>query len=234
MASWAPSNHEGGILDLAVRGRLTTQDPSDEPASELLKRIQAEKARGVRASGKRAESFVEESEPPFAVPTGWLWLGFGSIHDLVRGVTYTKSDVAESQGPGYLPILRANNIGASLNFENPVYVRSSRVGPDQMLRRGDYLIALSRGSKNLVGKAVFVAENYPGGFGGFCGVIRLVSPALEPYVGVFLASRLYRDAIAAGSRGIGINNLKREILNNIPFPSPPSANKSALWPEWMS
>ena len=33
------------ILELAVRGRLVQQDPNDEPVSELLKRIQAEKAR---------------------------------------------------------------------------------------------------------------------------------------------------------------------------------------------
>ena len=31
------------ILDLAMRGKLTPQDPNDEPASELLKRIKAEK-----------------------------------------------------------------------------------------------------------------------------------------------------------------------------------------------
>ena len=37
------------ILDLAVRGKLVPQDPNDEPASELLKRIVAEKARLVTA-----------------------------------------------------------------------------------------------------------------------------------------------------------------------------------------
>ena len=42
------------ILDLAVRGKLVEQDPNDEPASELLKRIQAEKERLVRMAKQKA------------------------------------------------------------------------------------------------------------------------------------------------------------------------------------
>ena len=41
------------ILDLAVRGKLVPQDPNDEPASELLKRIATEKARLVKAGNIR-------------------------------------------------------------------------------------------------------------------------------------------------------------------------------------
>lgn len=50
------------ILDLAVRGKLVEQDPSDEPASELLKRIQAEKARLVKAGKIRRPRALEASE----------------------------------------------------------------------------------------------------------------------------------------------------------------------------
>jgi type I restriction enzyme S subunit len=157
-----------------------------------------------------------------------MWLRFGSIHALIRGVTYSKSDVSETPTPDHLPILRANNIGATLTFEDPVFVRKERISPGQMLRQGDYLIALSSGSKNLVGKAAYVESDYAGGFGGFCGVIRVPSKALEPFVGVFLSSRLYRDAISAGSRGIGINNLKRETLSSVPFPLPPLAEQHRI------
>ena len=48
------------ILDLAVRGKLVSQDPNDEPASELLKRIKAEKARLVKAGKVRKPKPIPE------------------------------------------------------------------------------------------------------------------------------------------------------------------------------
>ncbi len=63
------------ILDLAVRGKLVSQDPNDEPASELLKRIAAEKARLVKAGDLKKQKNggpFEEVEPPFDLPRGWL------------------------------------------------------------------------------------------------------------------------------------------------------------------
>jgi type I restriction enzyme S subunit len=143
------------------------------------------------------------------------------IHDLVRGVSYSGSDASKTPAKGHLPLLRANNIGTTLNFENLVFVTTERVGTEQRLRRGDYLLALSSGSKNLVGKAAYVPDDYEAAFGAFCGVVRVMSPDLVPYVGLFLASSLYREAIAASSRGIGINNLKREAMNSLAFPLPP-------------
>ena len=47
------------ILDLAVRGKLVEQDPNDEPASELLKRIQAEKGRLEKEGKIKREKPVE-------------------------------------------------------------------------------------------------------------------------------------------------------------------------------
>ena len=97
-----------------------------------------------------------------------------------------------------------------------------------MLRRGDYLIALSSGSKNLVGKAAHVDRDYEAAFRGFCGVIRLCSEDIEPFVAIYLASSLYRDAISRGGRGIGINNLQTRTLKGIPFPLPPLAEQPRI------
>jgi type I restriction enzyme S subunit len=62
------------ILDLAVRGKLVPQDASDEPASELLKRIAREKARLVKAGEIRKPKVLPDvEEPPFDLPQNWRW-----------------------------------------------------------------------------------------------------------------------------------------------------------------
>ncbi|MFN7332902.1 MAG: restriction endonuclease subunit S, partial [bacterium] len=62
------------ILDLAVRGKLVPQDPNDEPASELLKRIAKEKARlGIR----NQKVPLKTDEVPFELPVGWSWSRIG-------------------------------------------------------------------------------------------------------------------------------------------------------------
>ena len=69
------------ILDLAVRGKLVPQDPNDEPASELLKRIAAEKTRLVKAGEIKNQSdlpLVATCETPFSIPDTWKWTRIGS------------------------------------------------------------------------------------------------------------------------------------------------------------
>ena len=70
------------ILDLAIRGKLVPQDPNDEPASELVKRI--EKQRQAKTDGKKSRAAAShkptyEIEPAFDIPESWEWVRLGSI-----------------------------------------------------------------------------------------------------------------------------------------------------------
>lgn len=73
------------ILELAVRGKLVPQDPNDEPASELLKRIAAEKAELVKQGKIKKQKplpEISEEEKPFELPVGWEWVQISEIgHD---------------------------------------------------------------------------------------------------------------------------------------------------------
>lgn len=70
------------ILELAVRGKLVPQDPNDEPASELLKHIAAEKAELVKQGKIKKQKplpEISEEEKPFELPEGWEWTRLGFI-----------------------------------------------------------------------------------------------------------------------------------------------------------
>jgi len=70
------------ILQLAVMGKLVPQNPNDQPASELLKEIEAEKQRLVQEGKiKKLKSLppIAEQEKPYALPRGWEWVRFDGL-----------------------------------------------------------------------------------------------------------------------------------------------------------
>ena len=82
------------VLDLAVRGKLVEQNPTDEPASDLLKRITATKARLVRIGNIRKpkpSTPIDRTEVPFEVPIHWTWIRLGDIGTLAGGMTPSKN-----------------------------------------------------------------------------------------------------------------------------------------------
>ncbi|MFQ0828534.1 restriction endonuclease subunit S [Serratia fonticola] len=88
------------ILELAVRGKLVPQDPNDEPASELLKRIAAEKAELVKQGKIKKQKplpEISEEEKPFELPVGWEWVRMDHVgHDWGQktpGSDFTYIDV---------------------------------------------------------------------------------------------------------------------------------------------
>ncbi|MFQ1596080.1 restriction endonuclease subunit S [Aeromonas allosaccharophila] len=70
------------ILELAVRGKLVPQDPSEEPTSVLLERIAAEKAQLVKEGQikkPKALPEISEKEKPFELPSTWSWVRLNDI-----------------------------------------------------------------------------------------------------------------------------------------------------------
>jgi type I restriction enzyme S subunit len=90
------------VLDLAVRGKLVPQDPRDEPASELLKRIAAEKARLMKAgefrNPKTAPPLAAE-DIPFPLPPNWRWSQIAEI-----GVLSPRNEAADDANVSFVPM----------------------------------------------------------------------------------------------------------------------------------
>lgn len=81
------------ILNLAVRGKLVPQDPSDEPASELLKRIAKEKAKSTGRNKLLPE--IEDAEKPFDAPSSWHWVRLGNVFSIRTGFAFKSSTYAD-------------------------------------------------------------------------------------------------------------------------------------------
>lgn len=85
----------GLILELAVRGKLVPQDPTDEPASEVLKDMAAERQQ-LEASGvyRKAKSLpaVTDEEIAFILPNAWSWVRLGQIGDWGAGATPSRTN----------------------------------------------------------------------------------------------------------------------------------------------
>ena len=81
------------ILSLAIKGKLVEQNPEDEPASELLKRIKEEKERLIKEKIIKKEkelSKIEKDEIPFEIPESWEWVRLGEVVDFNVGKTPSR------------------------------------------------------------------------------------------------------------------------------------------------
>lgn len=151
----------------------------------------------------------------------WETVSVGDVAELLRGVSYKKGDARSSPSPDFLPVLRANNINGVLNFEDLVYVPKDKVSSVQLVREGDIVLAMSSGSKNLVGKSAIARHDFNGGFGAFCGVIRSSDKIDNGFLGHYFQSDFYYSVIRRLSKGSNINNLKRDHLLDLEIPLPP-------------
>ncbi|BAZ94611.1 restriction endonuclease S subunits [Thiohalobacter thiocyanaticus] len=113
------------ILELAVRGKLVSQDPNDEPASVLLEKIADEKTRLIK-EGKIKKpqplSKISKDEIPYALPVGWEWARFGNIFELEYGNNLPQ---VKRSNTGEYPVYGSNGVVGTHNeysIESPCIV----------------------------------------------------------------------------------------------------------------
>src|SRR5258708_1013361 len=159
----------------------------------------------------------------------WTCAPVSAVAELVRGVTYKKVDASASPAQGYLPILRATNINGRLSLESEmIFIPARYVRPEQRVRVGDIVVAMSSGSANVVGKSADLQRPWEGAFGAFCSVIR-PSPLLAArYLAHLVASPGVRKQWRELAQGTNINNLKSSDLANTVIALPPTAEQERI------
>jgi type I restriction enzyme S subunit len=205
------------ILQLAVQGKLVSQDPNDEPAAKLLERIRAEKARLVKEKKIRVDdslASIRVDEVPYELPLGWIWVRLGQIGYTNIGLTYTPSDISTTG----IPVLRSNNIqDGKLNLSDLKRV-NMEIKESVLVKEGDLLICVINGSRALVGKTAIItnlSENMA--FGAFMAIFR---SQVNDYLLYFINSPLFRKMISEVNT-VTINQITQGNLKSTIFPLPP-------------
>jgi type I restriction enzyme, S subunit len=221
------------ILDLAVRGKLVDQNPNDEPASELLKRIEVEKARLVREGKVKKEKSIQSRAKggmPAELPEGWLWT---SIQEVCTSVT-DGDHIPPPKSESGIPFLVIGNVRSkSIEFGGCRYVPESYYHQLDEIRRpskGDILYTLV-GS---YGIPVVIRDARP-----FCVQQHISILRPSQYVNVdFLArvleSKLVFDQATQCATGIAQKTVPLAGLRGILIPFPPSPSNTASSPRWTS
>ena len=160
-------------------------------------------------------------------PNGVEWVGFLSVCNYIRGITYNKNDEINNGAEG-IGVFRANNItldSNTLNFDDvKVVSRDVRVKESQWLKKGDILICAGSGSKEHIGKVAFIFNDLNFTFGGFMGVIRPKQGNVNPnFLFHIMTSQMFKVhlAKASGAASSTINNINNDTWKGFQIPVPP-------------
>jgi len=231
------------ILDLAIRGQLVPQNPSDEPASVLLDRIRIEKEELIR-QGKikrdkkesiifrgddnsyyvRQENHVEEIDEQyvFDLPNGWAWCSLLNIAKIELGKTL---DSAKNMGGTY-PYLRSVNV--RWNEIDLSDLKEMRFEQDEIerytVRRNDLLIC----EGGDVGRSCVWTDDTSILYQNALHRVRFYGDCNPFY---FMYHMMYyesRGIIKALCKGVTIKHLTGNVLSLIPFALPPLEEQNRI------
>ncbi|MFV0543419.1 MAG: restriction endonuclease subunit S [Marinicella pacifica] len=218
------------ILQLAVMGKLVPQNPNDEPASELLKKIAAEKEKLIKEGKIKKQKplpEISEEEKPFELPVGWEWVRVGQFSILKGGYAFkSKEFVDESE----YQVIRIGNIRPDflrIN-KNAVYISSDYaentkeyeiLENDILLTmtgtkgKRDYLYSLIIDNTDLENRKLYVNQR-------LCIVRTLIIN--EYYINMVMKDNRMLDSIYAKSTGTANQaNIGMDAISNwiIPLPT---------------
>ena len=196
------------ILDRAIHGKLVPQDPNDEPASEMLKRINPK----VEITCDNAHSRK--------LPQGWCSVTVNDVCSIIGGVSYNKADIQDTG----IRVLRGGNIqnGKVIDCFDDVFIPLSYQKNDNQVQRGDIIVVASTGSQTLIGKTGYVDRDIPKTqIGAFLRIVRPKQKTLSPYIRLIFQTDAYKDYIRNVAKGSNINNVKNAHLQNFQICLPP-------------
>ena len=221
---------EQTLLQLAVRGLLVPQDPTDEPASALLQKIRAEKDRLI-ATGqiKRDKPLppITDDEKPFELPVGWEWVRFDElIHPqkpIAYGVLVPGPDV--STGVPFVRIADLSIVNPPARPEKTITQEVDAQFPRTRLEGGEILM----GVVGSIGKLGVAPKTWAGA--NIARAICRIVPAdagLHEFVLFLLETKFMQESFAGDTRTLAQPTLNIGLIRAALTPMPPPAEQSRI------
>lgn len=213
------------VLDLAVRGKLVEQDPTDEPASILMKAAEALQAQeGV----KNKADPVQTSETPFKVPLGWLWTRVGVIA-LQTGSGSTPRGGKSAYADDGTPFLRSQNVyDDGLQLDDVVFINdeTNKKMKRTQVQAKDLLLNITGGS---IGRCARIPDEFAGAnVSQHVAIIRTAAPGTEDYLHLLVRSPFFQEYVIGEQTGAGRGGLPKNRMDRIPVPLPPLAEQHRI------
>ena len=215
------------ILNLAVRGKLVGQDPNDEPAAELLRRLRANTDGKARRKARDSED-INADEVPFECPEGWMWTKVQQTLNPDREISYGVIKLGDEPKFGGIPTLRCSDVRAG--FIDLLGVRKVDEAIESEYARtrllgGDVVINI----RGTLGGVALV----PHALKGFnvareVAVVPIANEISGPFVVYLMLSPYFWDHIQNNLRGIAYKGLNLGILRELPIPLPPLAEQHRI------
>ncbi|MGY5763119.1 restriction endonuclease subunit S [Vibrio cincinnatiensis] len=208
------------ILQLAVMGKLVPQDPTDEPASELLKRIAEEKAQLVKEKKikkQKALPPISEDEKPFELPSGWEWCHLPDLGELARG----KSKHRPRNDPklyenGNIPLVQTGDVAHANGTILTYTAKYNEFGlaQSQLWPKGTLCITIAA---NIADTATLGFDAcFPDSVVGYTPYDKEIPTVYFDYFIKTAKENLERFAPSTAQKNINL-----EILSNVLVPCPP-------------
>ncbi len=211
------------ILELAVRGKLVTQNPDDEPASKLLEKIEAEKAQLIKDGKLKKQkplAPISEDEKPFELPEGWEWTRLGNLGNTQTGGTPAKGKAEYFNGD--IPFVKPGDIDQGILKNSSEFL--SEAGLNALGRevpKGSILMVCI----GTIGKCAISRERC-----SFNQQINSITPFLpmEDYLLAGLSSSYFQEMAWSNSSSTTISILNKGKWGNICVPLPPLAEQQRI------
>lgn len=223
------------ILDLAIRGELVPQDPTDEPASVLLERIRAEKEQLIK--DKKLKRDKKDNEPidevPFELPEGWEWCRLGEVCFFKGGYAFKSNKYIEKSNNQVIRIGNVKNNNLILSNQ-PVYVPDTLQNEieDYHIKENDLLFTMTgtKGKRDYFYTLVVPKVKHNLYLNQRVGLLRVILSELNIYfINLVLKHQFVLDSIFQTETGnVNQGNIGSENTLNLLIPIPPLAEQHRI------